>query len=185
MPAPTEAARPTRTDLNKSPALSILLNGPESFGGRKVGALVTDGVDGALVEALRAALAEEGAQFTIIAPMVGGVETADGTWIEADERIDGGPSVVFDAIALLLSEAGAEVLVNEPTARDFVADAYAHLKFIAYVDAARQLMQKAGIDEQSLDGGCLELSSVETASRFVEVCRRLRFWDRAAAVKQV
>ena len=39
MPAPEEAARPTRMDLKKSPALSILLNGPKSFSGRKVGAL--------------------------------------------------------------------------------------------------------------------------------------------------
>ena len=43
------------------------------------------------------------------------VEAAYGTWIEADEKIDGAPSVVFDAVALLVSEAGAEVLVNEST----------------------------------------------------------------------
>jgi catalase len=46
--------------------------------GRKVGALVSDGVDGELLEALRGALAEEGAQLKIIAPMVGGVEAAEG-----------------------------------------------------------------------------------------------------------
>jgi catalase len=95
MPVAAEAARPTRRDLKKSRALSILLNGPESFKGRKVGAVVTDGVDGTLLEALRTALHAEGAQLTIVAPMIGGVEAADGTWIEADEKIDGGPSVCW------------------------------------------------------------------------------------------
>ena len=32
-------------DLKPSPKLSIVKNGPKSFAGRKVGALVTDGVD--------------------------------------------------------------------------------------------------------------------------------------------
>ena len=185
MPAALSAARPTRTDLEKSPALSILLNGPESFKGRKVGALVTDGVDGNLLEALQTALAAEGAQLKIIAPMVGGVDAADGTWIEADEKIDGAPSVVFDAVALLVSEQGAEVLVSESTARDFIADAFAHLKFIAYVDAALPMMARAGIDEEDVDGGCIELSTAKSAKRSVEACRKLRFWERSAAVKQV
>jgi catalase len=185
MPRPAEAARATRRDLKKSPALSILFNGPETFEGRKVGALVSDGVDGELLEALRGALAEEGAQLKVIAPMVGGVEAADGTWIDADEKIDGGPSVVFDAVALLVSDAGAEFLVNESTVRDFVADAFAHLKFIAYVDAALPLMKKAGIDEGDIDEGCVEFSSPETAASFVKICRKHRYWDRAAAVKQV
>ena len=30
--------------------------------------------------------------------MVGGVKASDGSWITADEKIDGGPSVVFDAV---------------------------------------------------------------------------------------
>ncbi len=45
MPKAADAAKPTRQDLKKSPALSILLNGPKSFKGRKLGVLVTDGVD--------------------------------------------------------------------------------------------------------------------------------------------
>ena len=44
-----------------------------------------------------------------VAPMVGGVEAGDGSWIEADEKIDGGPSVVFDAVALLVSPEGFEI----------------------------------------------------------------------------
>ena len=60
MPEPATAARPTRQDLKPSPKLSIIKNGPKSFAGRKVGALVTDGVDAAVLAALGKALEGRG-----------------------------------------------------------------------------------------------------------------------------
>ena len=64
------------------------MNGPTSFAGRKVGALVTDGVDINLLTALQTALEEEGAMLEIVAPHVGGVEASDGSWITA-QKLDG------------------------------------------------------------------------------------------------
>ncbi len=182
MPPALKAARPTRTDLAKSPTLSILLNSPGTFKGRKVGVLVTDGVDAALLDSLRTALEGEGAELKVVAPQIGGVEAADGSWIEADEKIDGGPSVVFDAVALLVSDDGAASLAGESTVRDFIADAYAHLKFIGFAAPATPLMQKAGA---TIDSGCIELSNSGDAATFVTACRALRLWERAPAVKQV
>jgi catalase len=184
LPRPADAARPTRQDLTASPALSIILKGPESFVGRKVGALVTDGADADLIKALKAALDKEGAMLKFVAPMVGGVEASDGTWIEADEKIDGGPSVLFDAVVLLPSREGAELLARESTARDFVADAFAHLKFIGYVEAATPLLKKVGVLEDK-DEGFLPLASAADAEGFVAACRKLRFWQRETRVKQV
>jgi catalase len=184
LPEPAPAAVPTRTDLEPSPALSILLNGPKSFAGRKVGALVTDGVDASLLKALKAALDKEKALLKIVAPMVGGVEASDGTFIAGDEKIDGGPSVVFDAVVLLPSAEGAMLLARESTARDFVADAFAHLKIIGHNQAAEPLLRKAGVAEER-DEGVLPLESAGDAERFVVACRRLRFWPREGRVKQV
>ena len=120
------------TNLQPSPALSILANPPGTFKGRKLGVLVSDGVDAALLKAVQSAFQQEGAVVKLVAPMVGGVEASDGSWIAADEKIDGGPSVVFDAVAILLSDAGAQLLAEEATARDFAADAFAHCKFIGH-----------------------------------------------------
>ena len=184
LPPPADAAVPTRTDLKPSPALSIVLNGPESFAGRKIGALVTDGADMEILEALKAALDKEGAMLKLVAPMVGGIETSDGTWLEADEKIDGGPSVLFDAVALIASKEGAALLAREATARDFVSDAFAHLKFIAYTDAAMPLLEKAGVLADR-DEGCVQLGSAQDAKAFVAACRKLRVWQREARVKQV
>ena len=184
LPEPAQAARPTRKDLKKSPALSILLNARESFEGRKLGVLVSDDVDAGLLAALQDAVTGKRAVLKLVAPHVGGVKASDGSWIEADEKIDGGPSVVFDAVALLISDAGAKVLARESTARDFVADAFAHMKFIAYTKAALPLLEKAGI-AQDLDNGCMQLGKPEDATAFINACGKLRFWARADRVKQV
>ena len=101
MPKPADAAIATRQDIEPSPALGIVGKGPNSFEGRKLGILVTDGTDAAILNALKKALAKEGASFEIIAPKVGGAKASDGSLIAADQMIDGGPSVLYDAVALL------------------------------------------------------------------------------------
>jgi catalase len=120
----------------------------------------------------------------IVAPQVGGVEASDGSWVEAKQKIDGGPSVVYDAVVLLPSPNGAQLLAQEATARDFVADAYAHAKFIGYVEAALPLFDKAGVPATA-DDGLIALKGEEGAAKFIAKCRQLRFWPREAAVKQV
>lgn len=182
MPEPAEPAMKPK-DLEESPALSIILNGPESFKGRKIGALVTDGVDAELIKGLRKAVEAEGAMLELVAPAVGGVEASDGTWLKADEKVDGGPSVTYDAVAVLPSSEGAGMLAKEPAARDFVSDAFAHLKFIAYVDAAKPLFEKAGVADD-MDEGFVELKRGSDAAAFVETCRKLRLWKREPAVDQ-
>jgi catalase len=182
IPSATEPARPVKKDLPASKALSILANSPNSFRGRKVGALVTDGIDAKMVEALRDELERDGAVLKLIAPHVGGVNATDGSLIEADEKLDGGPSVLFDAVALLISDEGAKLLLNESTARDFIADAFAHLKFIAYTKAAASLLAKAGVQP---DEGCTDLAGATAVKDFVKSCAKLRYWERAAQVKQI
>jgi catalase len=184
MPKPADAAMPTREDLEASPALSIVENGPDRFEGRKLGILVTDGTNVAILNALKTTLTKAGAQFEIVAPKIGGVEGSDGILIEADQMIDGGPSVLYDAVALLPSADAMADLVRESTARDFVADAFAHCKFIGYVAAAAPLLEKAGIAEDDMDEGCIELASAKDAVGFVESLGQLRFWAREPNVKK-
>jgi catalase len=118
MPKPADAALPTRQDLDPSPALSIVENGPKRFEGRKLGILVSDGSDAGLLKALKGALEKAGAIYEIIAPRVTGVKASDGSWIDADQMIDGGPSVLYDAVALLPAAAAIDDLLQESAARD-------------------------------------------------------------------
>jgi catalase len=176
MPKPADASVAPR-DLDPSPALSILMNGPSSFKGRKVGVMITDGVEPKLLTRLIEVMTAEGATVEIIAPKVGGVISADETLIEARHMIDGGPSVLFDAVALLGSKEGFATLAHEAAARDFVADAFAHLKFIGYQPSALPLFMKAGIDVDG-DEGLLPLDTSSSVGNFLKACRELRYWAR-------
>jgi catalase len=176
LPAASPAAMPPQTDLAESAALSILRNGPADFAGRKLGLLVTDGAAAAVVTGLRRAAEAEGTTLEVIAPAVGGVELDDGTHLDAQQMVGGGPSVLYDAVALVTSEAGAAALAALPAARDFVTDAHAHKKFIGFVGAARPLLAAAGLSDA--DAGYLALDGGGAAQTFVETCRGLRFWER-------
>ena len=96
--------------------------------------------------------------------------------------IDGGPSVLFDAVVLLLGGGRCGALAKEATARDFVADAFAHCKFIGYTAGAAALLEKAGVPP-SADEGLIALDSAKSATAFIEACRKLRVWSREADVK--
>ena len=180
LPNPAEAAMPTREDLKPSPALSIIKNGPKRFEGRKLGILVTDDSDASLFAALQAAVKKAGALTEVIAPAVGGVKASDGSWIEAQQMIDGGPSVLYDAVAVLPSEAGARALLRHAPARDFVADAFQHCKFIGHSVAAKPLLDKGGVQP---DAGVVPLTGKKDVDAFVTALGALRLWDREPTVK--
>ena len=176
MPEPLKAAKPT-LQLNESPALSILKNGPKSFAGRKVGVLVTDGVEDKLLEGLKGALKQEGAELVVIAPHVGKINTRSGASIPVDQKLEGAPSVLFDAVVLAIPEAAAEQISRKPAARDFVADALSHHKFIGYTTGAKALLKRAGGSEKP-DDGMISLDNPDDCANFVSHCRKLRYWER-------
>ena len=186
LPESAEAAQEPRRDLPASPALSILtrqaaLDNP-GFTGRKLGVLLTNGADAETLAALRAAAAAEGATVEIIAPAVGGVDISDGTRVRADQQIDGAPSVLYDAVAIIAESGGARALAARPPARDFVTDAVAHCKFIGYTSGAALLFEAAGLptDPASADEGFISLSE-HPSVEFVARCRELRYWHREFA----
>jgi catalase len=180
MPPASTPARPPITDLDPSPALSIVANGPPSFMGRKIGVLLTDGADAAVLELLRKAAGTEGALVELVAPHIGGVVTSDDQLIPAHQKIDGGPSVLYDAVVILASPEGAAMLAADPAAKDFVTDAHAHCKFIGYSAAAKTLLEAAGVAEE-LDEGYMVLDGKTSPTAFIQRCRELRFWSRSGA----
>ena len=86
--------------------------------------------------------------------------------------------MLFDAVAILPSAEGASLLATLPAARDFIADAVAHHKFIAYVESAMPLFDKASA---TVDPGFVRLDKPKDCAEFVTRCRELRFWDRVHA----
>jgi catalase len=181
MPEPALAARAPISDLPPSDPLSIVKNGPQSFKGRKLGILLSDGADPRIFKALVKAVEAEGAVYEVVAPKIAGATLADGTMVAAKHKIDGGPSVLFDAVAVVVSAEGAALLSRDAAAKDFVTDAFAHCKFIGIGAEAEALFVAAGIAED-LDEACLPLGKAADAASFIQACRALRHWPRERAV---
>jgi len=179
LPKAAEPARAVIKDLPPSAALSIVKNRPKDFKGRKLGVLASDGADAELLAGLEKAAAAEGALVEFVAPYVGGFKDSGGKLHPAQQKITGGPSVLYDAIVVLLTADGAKRLANDAAARDFVSDAFAHAKFIAHTEAATPLLTKAGVEP---DEGVVPLKTAGETARFIERCRELRLWKREAKV---
>ena len=152
MPKPADAARPTRKDLKPSPALSIQLNGPESFAGRKVGALVTDGVD---ARSSRPGQGTEGRRRDAQ------THRARGRRRRGQRRhVASTPTRSSTAARPCFSTPSRSCRQRKvrrawrcyPRRGTSSPMRVAHQKFIAYVESALPLLDKAGVAE-SLDDG--------------------------------
>jgi catalase len=154
-------------DLPPSPPLGIIAKAPRTISGRTIAALVGEGTDAGMVDALRKAVEAEGAKFMVIAPKVGGP-------IKADGQLAGSPSVLFDAIALVFSKDGPAKLAKNPDAKDFVSDAFRHLKVIGHLNA-QPLLDAVGV---KADEGVVPLDGSGGVKAFVEAAKDLRIWAR-------
>ena len=164
-------------DLDASPALRIVGKYPDTLKGRKVAILVADGSDGAIVDAVKAAVEGDGGSVFIVAPKIGGAKLKDGKTLAADGQLAGSPSVLFDAVAIVLSEDGCAQMLKEGAAVDFAKDAFGHLKAIGHTPEAQPLLDKAGVEP---DAGVIDLS--KDATGFLAPART-RQWDREPKVR--
>jgi catalase len=177
LPKPADLPIPMNVKLKKSPALSMILNAPKTFQGRKLGLFITDGADAKIFNYIKQAVTDAGGLLEIIAPNVGGVTLNDGTALAADQNIKGAPAVLYDAVMLIFAKEIEKKLLQEPTLRDFVCDAFAHFKFIGFVASAKKLFMKVGIYDD-FDAGCVEIKNVSDCKKFITKCKDLRYWPR-------
>lgn len=133
-------------ELAPSPPLSLIGKARATLEGRAIGILVADGSDGATITAIRKAALVAGARVKIVAPRVGGITLANGQRLDVDGQLAGTPSVMFDAVALVLSDPAGKALCREAAAVDFVRDAFGHLKAIAADAGAQALLMAGGIE---------------------------------------
>src|ERR1035437_2420321 len=144
MPDAPVVAAPVQ-EMEPSPALQIIGKMKDTLMGRAIGILIADGSDGAVIKKIKKAATDAGASVKIVAPKVGGAKLADGSMLAADGQLAGTPSVLFDAVAVILSDEGAKALSVESAAIDFVRDAFGHLKAIAVDQGGKAFLKKANV----------------------------------------
>ena len=169
---PASATSVAVKDLDPSPAIRII-GGPlekHTLEGRSVGILIADGSDGEVIDTLTSQIGDAGGKPILIAPKVGGAKLKDGSLLKADAQLAGFPSVFVDSIALVLSAEGTAALLKEAAAVQFVMDAFGHLKTIGASDAAKALLDKAGVEK---DDGVTGLGKA-----FVAIAGSKRHFDR-------
>ena len=144
---PRALATPAEPEVTASTALSLTaLPGDGGIRTRKVALLAATGVHGASLRAARAALQAAGAVCVVIAPRLGGVDTADGEALDATASFENSPPVLFDAVLLPDGQAGVTSLLSHAQAIDFVAQQYRHGKTLLALGASKALLDRAGVE---------------------------------------
>jgi catalase len=175
MPDAPVAVAPVQ-EMEPSPALRTIGKMKDTLMGRAIGILIADGSDGAAIEKIKKAATDAGATVKIVAPKVGGAKLADGSMLAADGQLAGTPSVLFDAVAVILSDKGAKALSRESAAIDFVRDAFGHLKAIAVDQGGQALLRIANVGR---DAGVVD---TEDKDAFIAAAKT-RQWDREKSVR--
>ena len=173
---PVPPAAVAAQDLPLSPPLQIIGKMKPTLQGRCVGLLIDEGSDAAAVRALRKAAEAAGARVKIVASRIGGAKLSDGKVLAADGQLAGTPSLVFDAVALVLTDKAGQRLAREAAAVDFVRDAYGHLKAIAADRGGRLVLDAAGVEP---DEGVVEAANTHG---FVAAAK-LRQWARESRIR--
>jgi catalase len=172
-------ALPTSAPIVKmaeSPALQIIGKMKDSLRGRCVGVLVADDSDGEAIKRIRRGVEEAGATLRIVAAKIGSVKLADGSLLVVDRQLAGTPSVFFDAIAVIMTDAAAKKMAGDSAAVDFVRDAFVHLKAIAIDAGGGVLLNHARVDR---DDGVVDAAHL----KLFLTAAKTRQWEREKTVR--
>ena len=177
LPDAIKPAIQPKDTLKPSAALSILKNPPGTFKGRKVGVIISDGTSAKTLSNVKSKVSEQGGTVEIIANKVSGLTLDDGTSVNADERVSGAPSVLYDAVAILVNPDKTDDYFSMKPLQDFVSDAYHHMKFMGFEKHLIKPIEKILGKEPST--GCFIVNEETGLDEFSSKLKELRCWDRA------
>jgi catalase len=166
-------------DLMQSPALQLIGNMKDTLEGRSIGILIADGSDAASIDAVKKAVTVAGAKVKLIAAKIGDVKLTDGSLLKIDGQLAGTPSVLFDAVAIILTDEAAVILGKEAAAIEFVRDAFGHLKAIGVDKGGDALLSTAGIAQ---DAGVISIGG--SLEHFIAAAKT-RQWERETNVRSL
>ncbi|MEO6362720.1 MAG: catalase-related domain-containing protein, partial [Caldimonas sp.] len=157
---------PAVPEVTMSPALSLLARpGDGSIKGRKVALLVADGIDGASLREVHAALARAGAVPRFIGARLGRVQPSAGAAIDVEATLETAPSVLWDAVVVPGQDAA---LGGYGQAKEFLKDQYRHCKTIVCLGGTSALIDAAALPptlpDGSADPGLLLMPNAEEAA---------------------
>lgn len=175
LPKAAQSRARFKSDLEISPKLSILANKIATLSGREIGLLISGSVDANQVKNIQNMLASQNAKLTVIASQIDNNILSDGSILTANQKIGGAPSVLFDAVIILVASPNQVATKDLPKVEEFIKDAFTHAKFIGYSDAVKSIIDKLGL---TIDGGMSLVNDKKQLEAFLRQSQQLRFWDR-------
>jgi catalase len=183
LPAPTAGTvEVPKMSLERSPALSQANLLPADIKTRNVAILAADGVDSGAIDAMKKALAAEGAHAKVLGPTSAPVKTAGGKALPVDASMEGLPSVAFDAVFVPGGAASIKALSTDGVALHYLLEAYKHLKAIALHGEAKQLLDVLKLEA---DAGLIVGTDATLFKTFFTAIGQHRVWDREPKAKAV
>ncbi|AFY27975.1 catalase [Cyanobium gracile] len=172
----TPAVKPR--ELTPSPALSILAKAVPTLKGRKVGVLLLDGFDPALLTALQDSVNSEKASLFLVANSIAGATDSSGKLVPADGALSGSPSVFFDSVAILAPKDPPKTLPLAAATTEWLEKAFNHRKVMAYSSGAKTILERAQV---ASDPGVVLLSGASSVGGYIKAAKHGRLWDRVRA----
>ena len=175
--APAEDGEYGRGRTEKSEALSLMARLPGDIRHRKVAILAADGVDAGEVREIQQRLIDGGATPLVIAPTMAPVTAANGETIESDGMLNGLPSVTVDGVIVAGGRDSVDRLTQYGLAVYYLQEAFKHLKPIAIVSEAEELLAKASFFRMA-EGVFTGENVAEVFDDFAAMLGQHRVWSR-------
>ena len=171
-----------------SPALSMANGRRDSIATRCIAILAADGVDGAALQTVKAALMAAGATAEVIAPRQNYILAKDDSEIPVDKSFLTAASVFYDAVYVPGGTNSVATLEACPEAVHFLNEAFKHCKAIAADADAMQVLEATyfrkklpeDFSEDSVltEGVVISSDAAKLAPLFVAAIAQHRFWER-------
>ncbi len=170
--------------LSKDDALSLYGNREHPVKSRQVALLVADGVCGDSVATITTELNALGIHSKIFAPRLGKIKTLQGKEINADGTIEGNPSVLVDGVIVPAGKASIEVLKKNGNAKNYILQAFKHLKAIGLQGEALSLYEALPLPTPD-EGVLVDSDAKLVTDKFIEALKKHRVWSRETAAAEV
>ena len=164
------------TDIEPSPALSLIPSEPGPIAGRVIGVFADDGVDAAGLAAVRSPLERAGAVVAVIAPHGGTITSPDGP-VEVTKSALTTQSVEYDAL-IVAGRTGAKTLGQDPYLAVNLGEAYRHYKTIAAWGAGQDVLAACSIPTDAPGVITADVPKRGFVTALVEAVGCHRHWDR-------
>ena len=187
-----------RLTVERSDAISMANTVKDTIKTRRIAILAADGVSGADVTQVKAALTAQGAHPEIVSLSLGSITSVEGDAIEVDKSLLHVGSIMYDAVFVPGGAASVSALSGDGDAIHFMNEAFRHAKPISALGEGIELLLVSSIrgvtlagagapDEVVCDKGVVTARSAPDRRTFidglVQAIAAHRHWDRDAAAR--